>query len=373
MRKAIIYLFLLFIPVLINGQVQIRPIPNGALTMGNTISVKDWQWDITTTQFLGDPVFLEVKIVTTTGQVVYKIASFTFTLANSTSITRTNFNQIETELVGNDYRQMLTHLNCLPKGKYQIVATLFSIKEMTAKPIGQSTRNWYQRQSCYQPIALITPIDKTVLCNQPLIFQWDNSLPNVLGNYTLEIFEQFSHQTPQQAISVNQPLLTQDLRVPVFSMNTTINPLEKEKTYLWRILKKQTQHIIAQSPVRSFQLSCTQKSTIEDEPKKLEKSKIYFRMGTRANPPQYNLKEAVLNFSYLQRNYTDKYTLEIKNNQGNTLNKMTISSKIGYNYQSLSFEKLGIENLSEGAQLLVLLNSTSGENVAFTVKFQPNK
>ncbi len=122
------------------------------------------------------------------------------------------------------YNSKLQQTGKLPMGTYQLCVRLDSADAPIAIT-AQQCRNF--TVTAVQLPILIAPapdqILNAIVAQTAITFRWTNAFRGVqqdVPNYTIQVFEILSHQTPLQALRSNQPLL-----------NTTI---KGQTQYIWR-------------------------------------------------------------------------------------------------------------------------------------------
>lgn len=348
------------------GQTQITALSNGTIYQRNSFSLDQWQWQVSSDQYTGQPAFIQVSIFDHLGQLIYRISGNPFPIGGQSIISGTTLNIAETQYAAPAYQRSLDRLHCLPKGKYLIESTLFLVAAPDNQAIAQHRQTWYQRQSCTLPILLVSPAPNASLCETFPVFQWTVSDPAAGLQYEFSLYEQSPEHGEEIRSSIDRPVIRTVLATPVFQLGPGSPPLKKGQQYSWQILTREAGNIIARSPLRSFIYGCAGK-----EPKTKDRESVsrlvYLKAGRQGHPPTYTLQEPVLNFSFIQRIPQDKYQLEITDEQGNTLALQDISTRSGHNYLSFPFSDLGLSSLENGRQLMVNLRSDRGDEAAFSV------
>lgn len=349
------------------GQTQITALPNGMIYRGNTFSLDQWQWQISSTQYTGQAVFIQVAVFDHQNLLVYRISGHPFPLTGQSLYSGNTLNQAETQFIAPAYQRSLERLHCLPKGKYRIESTLFLVAAPDNQPIARHRQSWHQRQACSLPISPMAPANNLSVCETYPLFQWSPINPSPELIYEFSLYEHTAgNERPTATLS--QPLVQISLTTPAYQLQPGDLPLQKGRKYSWRILARESGNIVGQSPVQHFLYGCSadKEADVSDLPARL----VYLKAGKNGHIPNYTVREPVLNFSFVQRIPQDKYQLEIKDEQGNTLSLQTIPTQTGHNYLSLPFSDLGLPRLENGRQLSVHLLPALGKGGSFSIRMQ---
>lgn len=346
------------------GQSQISTLANGTIYQGNTFSLDQWQWQVSSSQYAGQSAFIQVTIYDQTGNIIFQIAGHPFQLGSQSTYSGARLNPEETQFIAPAYQRSLDRLHCLPKGRYQIVSTLYLVANPDNQAIARHQQTWYQRQACMLSILPLSPANQTSICETYPVFRWASANLGTDLQYEFNLYEHLSESDAPGDQYSYQPIVQATLTTPLYQLTPNAVPLTKGQQYTWQIVAREAGNVIAQSPLRKFTYGCElQQEKKEETPARL----VYLRAGENGHTPAYTVQESALNFSFVQRVPGDKYQLEIKDEQGNTLALQDISSKPGHNYLSLPFSELGLPELKNGRQLVVNLQSDRGSKACFSV------
>lgn len=348
-----------------SGQTQINALTNGTIYQGNTFSLDQWQWQVSANQYTGQSAFIQVVIFDQLGNVIYRIAGHTFQLGSQNTYAGSRLNPEETQFIAPSYQRSLDRAHCLPKGKYLIESTLYLVDHPGNQAIARHQQTWYQRQACMLTILPLTPANRVSVCETYPVFRWSSANPGAALQFE---FNLYGHSPEQGDVAgappANHPILQTVLNTPVYQLAPGIAAMTKGHQYSWQVISREAGNIIAQSPLRSFTYGCaTPKEKNEEKTSRL----MYLRAGENGHTPTYTIEEPILNFSFVQRVPNDKYLLEIKDEQGNTLASQPISTRPGHNYLSLPFSDLGLPGFKKSSQLKVNLRSDRGNNASFSI------
>jgi hypothetical protein len=125
----------------------------------------------------------------------------------------------------------------LPSGVFKICVQVINING------GEPSEFWDDIQSdLNQYLYLVYPADKEVISTTSPVLSWSHSEPfNVLSTgefFRMTVAEIKSNQSPQEAISINSPVMLKDyVTVHNLQYPYEAKPLEKGKRYAWQVAK----------------------------------------------------------------------------------------------------------------------------------------
>ncbi|MBN9295447.1 MAG: DUF928 domain-containing protein [Filimonas sp.] len=105
---------------------------------------------------------------------------------------------------------------------------------------------------------LISPADQETICDNRPLFTWQPLVPSMPGtNYQLVLCEIKEHQTPEEALNYNLPLINQPaITSPLLIYPSNMTALEKKKKYAWQVSAYREKVILQRSEVWIFKYGC---------------------------------------------------------------------------------------------------------------------
>jgi len=350
------------------GQTQVQTIPGATIQQGTTFSLSQWQWQLTTAEWMGQPAYLEVQILDAKGLKIYQIRSTIFQLQASTVISGNRLNSDETEYIAPHYQDRLIQVPCLPKGRYSVRAALY-VSDQTV-PAAQHISHFFQRQNCFFPISLVEPASQAQVCEQQPLFQWMSPTMGAGLSYQFQLFELFPHQTAQQAVVANPPLVTRRLSQASFRYDQMPVALEEGTAYAWRILALHREELIAQSPIGTFTYGCPSPITKQETPQKTKsRAASFVRAGAAKQPPHYTFEEGILRFFFVQDHPNEAIALVVQDELGNVLSQSDLETKVGHNYLTIPLQDLGLKPPPGDQVWSFLIQTEHTKQKAFTAHF----
>ncbi len=253
----------------------------------------------------------------------------------------------------------------LQSGEYSICLLL--LKE--EKPIAENCQNFLVDETEIAPPLLIVPANGDTVDQLP-VFTWYPPAPTPKEvKHDLFIYDIEEGQTPQTAVSKNQPFFIHEGIVEsIYIYSPVDKAFMDQHSYAWQIISY-TPDLVLPSNIEHFVIGKTNMNPTEDEKELTDIA--YFELSKTLSTEFFYLEKQIIHFIYVNENTSRDIKYEITDERGISLLEGELSADYGINFFSIDLANADMDENTFG-QLVIEKDNVQQQylNFLFTTNQQ---